>query len=231
VSVPVGDLTGWKQVYAEDFGTAVPVGGFPGTAYGAHWGVYNDGWLDRSKNGTYMPSKTMSVHDGVMDYYIHSENGVHMVAAPWVKTTKGQTYGRYSVRFRSEALPGYKTAWLLWPDSERWPDDGEIDFPEGNLGANDTIHAFAHYASATGGQDAFSTNKTYASWHTATIEWTPGKVVFILDDVVIGTSTKNVPATAMHWVLQTESNLDGYAPSSTVAGHVFVDWVAIWTKA
>ena len=178
-----------------------------------------------------MPSKVMSVHDGVMDYYIHTENGVHMVSAPWVTTTKGQTYGRYSVRFRSESLPGYKTAWLLWPDSERWPDDGEIDFPEGNLGANDQIHAFHHYATASGGQDAYSTGVTYQSWHTATVEWSPGKVVFIMDDKVVGTSTKYVPTTPMHWVLQTESNLDGYAPSSTVSGHVYVDWVSVWTKA
>jgi hypothetical protein len=229
-AAPVGDLTGWHQTYVENFGTPVATGGFPGTAYSGHWGVYNDGWKDTSKNGTYMPSKVMSVHDGMMDYYIHTENGVHMVSAPWVTTTQGQTYGRYSVRFKADSLPGYKTAWLLWPDSESWPNDGEIDFPEGNLGATDHISAFAHYASATGGQDAFSTSSTYSSWHTATVEWVPGKVTFMLDGNVIGTSTKLVPTNAMHWVLQTETNLDGYAPSDAVAGHVYVDWVALWTK-
>ena len=178
-----------------------------------------------------MPSKVLSVHDGALDYYIHSENGVHMVSAPWVTTTKGQAYGRYSVRFKADALPGYKTAWLLWPDSESWPADGEIDFPEGNLGSTDHINAFAHYASSAGGQDAFSTSATYSSWHTATVEWIPGKITFYLDGAVIGTSTKMVPTNPMHWVLQTETNLDGYAPADSVAGHVYVDWVSVWTKA
>jgi hypothetical protein len=52
----------------------------------------------------------------------------------------------------------------------------------------------------------------------------------MLDGNLIGTSTKLVPTNAMHWVLQTETNLDGYAPSDAVAGHVYVDWVALWTK-
>jgi beta-glucanase (GH16 family) len=230
VAAPVGDLPGWRQLYVDDFATAVPTGSFPGV-YKTHWDVYLDGWKDTSKNGTYMPSKVMSVHDGLMDYYVHSENGVHMVSAPWLKDTKGQTYGRYSVRFRADKLPGYKTAWLLWPDSERWPDDGEIDFPEGDLDGTSTISGFSHYATSTGGQTVFPTSATYQDWHTATIEWLPGQVTFVLDGKVIGTATKNVPSTAMHWVLQTETALSGGAPSSTVAGHVLVDWVALWTRA
>ncbi|MCU1594736.1 MAG: glycoside hydrolase [Frankiales bacterium] len=227
-AAPVGDLPGWKQTYVEDFAKAAPTGSFVST-YGARWGAYDDGWKDTSKNGTYMPSKVLSVHDGVLDYSIRSENGQHLVSAPFVKQTFGQVYGRYSVRFRSDALAGYKTAWLLWPDSERWPDDGEIDFPEGNL--DGTIEGFAHNASSAGGQVEVPTNATYAQWHTATIEWTPGKVSFALDGKVMGGSTKNVPATAMHWVLQTETALDGGAPAAGVAGHVLVDWVALYTRA
>ncbi len=231
VTVPVGDLPGWHQVYAEDFGTAAPLGGFPGPAYQEHWSTYLDGWKDTSRNGTYMPSKVLSVHDGVLDYDIHTENGVHLVSAPVLKQTWGQTYGRYSVRFTADQLPGYKTAWLLWPDSGTWPNDGEIDFPEGDLGAGGTIGAFSHYASATGGQDAFGSNASSAQWHTATIEWAPGKVTFLLDDSVLGVSTHAVPATAMHWVLQTETALSGGAPADSVRGHVLVDWVALYTRA
>lgn len=227
-AAPVGDLPGWHQTYVEDFGKAAPTGSFVST-YGAHWGAYDDGWKDTSKNGTYMPSKVLSVHNGVLDYSVHSENGQHLVSAPFVKQTFGQVYGRYSVRFRSDALAGYKTAFLLWPDSERWPDDGEIDFPEGNL--DSSISGFAHNASAAGGQVEVTTGATYAQWHTATIEWAPGKVTFALDGKVMGGSTHNVPATAMHWVLQTETALDGSAPANNVAGHVLIDWVALYTRA
>jgi hypothetical protein len=34
------------------------------------------------------------------------------------------------VRFKTDSMHGYKGAWLLWPASEVWPRDGEIDFPE-----------------------------------------------------------------------------------------------------
>ena len=228
VAAPRGNLAGWTQTYVEDFTTNVATGAWPG-AYTNHWYAYDDGSHDTSRNGTYMPSKVLSVHDGVLDYSVRTENGQHLVAAPVMKDTYGQIYGRYSVRFRSDRLPGYKNAWLLWPDTERWPDDGEIDFPEGNL--DGTIGAFSHYASATGGQDQFSTSSTFSEWHTATIEWLPGKVTFTLDDRVLGSSTRDVPNTAMHWVLQTETALEGGAPTAGVAGHVLVDWVALYKRA
>ena len=227
-AAPRGDLPGWKQTYVEDFGTPVATGAWPG-AYDAHWYAYSDGIKDTSKNGTYMPSKVLSVHDGVLDYSISTVNGVHQVSAPVVKDTYGQVYGRYSVRFKSDSLPGYKNAWLLWPDSGRWPDHGEIDFPEGDLDSG--ITAFSHWANPAGGQDEFGTGASFRDWHTATIEWLPGKVTFTLDGHVVGSSTRDVPTTAMHWVLQTETALSGGAPAAGVAGHVLVDWVALYTRA
>jgi hypothetical protein len=227
-AAPRGNLPGWTQTYVEDFNTDVATGSFPG-AYTDHWYAYSDGIKDTSKNGTYMPSKVLSVHDGVLDYSVRTEGGTHMVSAPVVKDTYGQVYGRYSVRFRSDNLPGYKNAWLLWPDSDRWPADGEIDFPEGDL--NGTINAFSHYASAGGGQDQFGSGASFSAWHTATIEWVPGKVSFALDGKTLGSSTQNVPTTAMHWVLQTETALSGAAPAAGVAGHVLVDWVALYKRA
>ncbi len=227
-AAPHGDLPGWHQKYVEDFATDVATGSFPG-AYASHWYAYADGVKDTSRNGTYMPSRVLSVHDGVLDYAIHSEGGQHLVSAPVMRDTYGQVYGRYSVRFRSDQLGGYKNAWLLWPDSGRWPDDGEIDGPEGEL--DGTINAFSHFARPSGGQDGFASNASFSSWHTVTIEWVPGKVTFHLDGAVLGTSTQNVPTTAMHWVLQTETSLSGSAPANGVAGHVLIDWVALYARA
>ena len=233
-AMPVGDLPGWRQVFADDLTTDVPVGSFP-SAVSGRWGAYSDGWTDTSKNGTYMPSKVVSVRDGIMNLYLHTENGVHMVAVPYPKLPgagahNGMLYGRYAVRFRSDPVPGYKTAWLLWPDSGSWPGDGEIDFPEGRL--DGTISAFMHRQGASGGgdQDAFDSPATYTSWHTAVIEWSPAATRFILDDKVVGTSTSRIPNTPMHWVLQTETSLSG-APTDGAAGNVQVDWVAVYRPA
>jgi len=122
---------------------------------------------------------------------------------------------------------GYKTAWLLWPDSENWPDDGEIDFPEGDLDVG--INAYAHWANPKGGQDAFEPKIPYDSWHVATTEWAPGRITFILDGKVLGVSTKQVPSKAMHYVLQSESRLIKTPPPPNAAGHITVDWFVAYS--
>jgi hypothetical protein len=233
--MPVGDVRGWHQVFTDNFTTNVRLGSFP-SAVSSKWGAYPDGWHDTSGRGTYMPSKVVSVQNGVMNLHIHTENGIHMVAVPYpliprASSHNGRLYGRYAVRFRADPLAGYKTAFLLWPDSEVWPRDGEIDFPEGNL--NTTISAFMHRQGGTrgGADDAYRTSKTYPSWHTAVIQWGPSATTFILDGATIGTSTRGIPKTPMHWVLQTETALHGRGPSHRTAGDVQIDWVTVYRPA
>ncbi len=178
-----------------------------------------------------MPSKVLSVGCGVLDMYIHTESGVHMVSAPEPVIPGGNPgiqYGRYVVRFRSDAIAGYKTAWLLWPDSENWPTDGEIDFPEGNLDA--TISAFMHhmYGDSGASQDAYTSNVTYTTWHTADLVWTATACSFTLDGVLLGTSTSLIPSTPMHYVMQTETQLSGGAPADSASGHVQIDWFVVY---
>jgi beta-glucanase (GH16 family) len=250
--MPVGDLPGWHQVFADDFTTDVPVGGFSGCRWGrnlmhsrcsdlppsvaAKWVAYADGWKDTSGNGTYYPSRVLSIRDGLLNYRLHTERGVHMVAAPVPKIPGGVNdgglrYGRYVVRFRSDALHGYKTAWLLWPDSDIWPGDGEIDFPEGNL--DGSFSAFVHHMNAGSGsqQDVYATTGLYTRWHTAVVEWTPSYCRFTLDGNVIGVSTDYIPSTPMHWVLQSETAIDGSVPRDSTAGNVQIDWVVAYTPA
>lgn len=234
IAMPVGDLPGWRQTFRDDFTTAAPLGSFD-AVYGPRWSGYCCGDVDTSKQGTYSPGKVLSAANGTLDYYLHTENGTHYVAAPLPRVggsgpEGGQVYGRYSVRFKSDAIYGYKIAWLLWPDSERSPDDGELDFPEANL--NGTIFGAAHYADPTDGQQWVNTGTALTSWHTATIEWTPGKVVMLLDGAAVLTNTVKVPVTPMHWVLQAETNLDGTQPvNNTAAGHVSIDWVTAYSLA
>jgi beta-glucanase (GH16 family) len=234
--LPVGDMPGWHQVFSDDFTTDVPLGRFPG-AVSDKWTAYQEGWTDTSGNGTYYPSKVISIHNGVLNMYLHTEHGIHMVAAPEPKipgavgSEGGLLYGRYAVRFRADRVHGYKTAWLLWPDSEKWPADGEIDFPEANL--DGTVSAFMHHQNGTSqsDQDAFGTLISPASWHTAVTEWTSKNVTFILDGQTIASLTTSIPNTPMHWVLQTETVVGGRAPNDSAAGNVQIDWVAVYVPA
>jgi hypothetical protein len=86
--LPVGDLPGWKQVFVEDFNKGnVPVGAFPSPAYSEKWSAgYKDGTPDtagqRGAKSRYYPSKVLSVKNGMLDWYLHMENGISMGAAP-----------------------------------------------------------------------------------------------------------------------------------------------------
>ncbi len=163
-----------------------------------------------------------------------------------------QMNGRYSVRFRVEdpaGAAGFKTAWLLWPrdGGENWPQFGEIDYPEGDL-ANNSYDAFHHHTcrdkaecealrAANKYQDKFGNIASYANWHTVTIEWAPGKISFLLDGEVARTreatprlaqTTTRVPSTPMHWVLQTETELNYNPIAPTAQAHILVDWMVVW---
>jgi hypothetical protein len=250
-AMPTGNLPGWTQVFSDNFQTSVPVGGFSGCNSGSsimtstctglpstvssQLFAYPDGWTDTSGNGTYSPSQVLSIQNGMLDYYLHTTDGVHMVAAvvpkiPGGVDDGGLQYGAYAIRFKSDLIPGYKAAFLLWPDSGTWPQDGEIDFPEGDLDSN--FSAFMHQLGASSGsqQDAYTTSDTFQEWHTAVIEWTPTMCRFILDGQVIGTSISLIPNTPMHWVLQAETALSG-SPSDDVSGHVDVAWIAAYSPS
>ncbi|MCG2798893.1 MAG: glycoside hydrolase family 16 protein [Cellulomonas sp.] len=237
---PVGDLPGWKQVFVENFDTSSPLGGFTSSTYASSWVAYR-GFADTSQRGWYDPAKVISVGNGALDWYVHSEQGVHYVSAlvPKVPSTGwGQTYGRYSFRFRADVLPRYKIAFLLWPDSNNWG-EGEIDFPEtADLSAGQKIGAALHpYGDTTTGTPSASrvvvtdVDAASSGWHVATIEWSAGRVVAILDGVTVGSDTFQVPTTSFHLVFQVETALDGAAPADATAGHVQLDWVTMYSAA
>ncbi|MET3803551.1 hypothetical protein ABIB25_000535 [Nakamurella sp. UYEF19] len=224
--MPVGDLPGWRQIFTDDFTTDVPMGGFPGP-YADKWAGY-DGFPDTSGDGAYA-QRILSVHDGVLDMFLHTENGVPLGAAPVPLIRQdgqwgGQVYGRYVIRFKSDPLPGYGTGWLLWPDSGDW-NEGEIDFPEGAL--DKEMEAFNHCIGNPHDKCLVAdTTTTYTQWHTATIDWRPERLSFVLDGKTIASTTDNIPKTPMRWTLQTATN--GHKPAADVAGHLLIDWVAIY---
>ena len=232
-AMPVGDLRCWRQTFTDNFSTDVALGDFPG-AVASKWSAYPSPWKDTTGFGTYSPGKVVSISDGVLNETIRTVDGQPLVAAlvPKLPGSKsfGYRYGRYAVRFRSDPIAGYKMAWLLWPDSNRSPRDGEIDLPERSLDS-DIVAGFVHHQGATksGDQEQFAEPFDGTRWHTAVIEWSPGLVVFILDGREIGRTIERVPNTAMHWVIQTETKLDWTKPpAADAAGNVQIDWVAAW---
>jgi beta-glucanase (GH16 family) len=222
---PAGE---WRSIFREDFRTPVPVGEFPGSVYGPKFTTYPGGWADTSGLGQYRPEQVLSVSEGALTWNMREESGLVLGAAVLpTLPTYGQTYGQYSIRFRADTTPGFGMAFLLWPDSEKWPRDGEIDFPEGEFSG--VISGNAHRASASGEVDRFPTTVDFSEWRVATIQWRPTGVTFLLDGVVIGESTIAVPSRSMHWVLQTGSAGETPAAPNSFA-QVQVDWLEAFAR-
>jgi beta-glucanase (GH16 family) len=152
---------------------------------------------------------------------------------------QGQTYGRYSIRFRSDYLPGYKVAFMLWPSSGNW-NEGEIDWPEGILNGKMYPASAVKGSLTKDGMKFDPPTQIYsptnsADWHVATTEWTPGKVKWFWDGAVVGETTlpSGVPTTRFRWTLQAETQAgdDAPIPAPRTAGHLQVDWVVQYTYA
>lgn len=232
-ALPIGDLPGWHQTFADDFTGTVPLGSV-GDAGIPNWPYAYNNPDTSGRNGTksaWDSAKTISVGGGLLDYYLHTANGAAVSGTVGRKAS--QIYGRYDVRMRADSIPGYKTAFLLWPDSEAWPRDGEIDFPEGDL--NGTVGGATHYqGGASGGdQDVWNGSKsaTYSGWHTYSIQWTPTALTYQIDGTTVHTTTKRIPNTPMHWVLQAESRIGEGQPPASASGHVQIDWATEYAYA
>jgi hypothetical protein len=233
VPIPVGDLPGWTQIFFDDFSLDAPIGTFLNSNYINKWDAYPDGWVD-SSYGTYSPTKTLSAVNGTMDIYVHSENGIHFGCVPMVRLRgpnvsagEGILYGKFSYRLRYDTMPGYHIAWNLFPDSNFYS-DGEIVCPE--IYTDGTESRCQNVEPVTDISDFFEMSGNLTLWHTYTIEWTPGKVIFYLDDIAFGNATTKVANTSLHWIFQTESDGQG-EPLNLTEGHIQVDWVVAYMMA
>jgi hypothetical protein len=233
-AMPRGNLPGWHQVFADNFAhDSYPLGSLSGCTIRARcegtpmldWGAVEDGHPDTSGHCEYFPSQTVSISGGILRIYMHTDSkGVCMDASlyPLAGYLK---YGRYSVRFRSQVVPGYKGVFLLWPRDDV---DGEIDLPDANLNA--PLKGYLHTRSGGAQQQAFGSKATWTSWHTVTLQWTPTSIVFLLDGRIIGSTDRHVPQTPMKLALRAESDLLGAPkPPATAKGNLEIDWVTIYS--
>jgi beta-glucanase (GH16 family) len=226
VAMPQGDLPNWKQVFADDFN---------GTSLAKGWGAYN-AEISSTPGGLWKDSH-VRVQDGKLQLLGYRE-GDRWVTGGLMNNGPATTlYGKYEVRFRADNANGVKYAILLWPDSNKWPDDGEIDFAEDGGGVRDGFSATVHFVTDGGGHETIQRNvkNDFSIWHTVGVEWSPGTLVYTLDGRPWTTvNTSHTPSKPMNLVIQTEAAttcgqwmtcVDATTPA-TVA--VEVDWVTAY---
>jgi len=218
---PSGNLTNWNLLYVDDFNTDSTYSQM--AAQYPLVSVYPDG----SGAGKYQ-AENVTVADSNLEIALHNvagqgQGGALAIVNP--KSLWGQTYGRYSVRYRADYMPGFGSAMLLWPTSNVWS-EGETDYPEGDF--SNQINVYNHQVGANPEVNslALSTGASWQTWHVSTIEWTPTIMKFYLDGALIGQDSNAVSSSDRFWAIQAAEHASGSAGNQT--GSLQIDWVALY---
>lgn len=226
-AMPKGDLPGWHQTFSDDF---------TGSSLTNRWYLYNGqpggdpaGWFD---------SKHISARNGLLDIVAKKQSTPKgtLYASGGMSNSKvfSQTYGRFAVRFRADRGWGIAYSIMLWPYSDTWPP--EIDFAEDN-GRDRTMTSYTvHYGAKDTRIHDELTGMDFSQWHVASVDWSPGKLVYAIDGKVWSTVTNpNVPKEPMSIAIQSQawpcSNGWEACPNSTTPAqvHLQVDWVVAYS--
>ncbi len=188
----------------------------------SQWSLY-DG-PGHNNNGLRRPT-AFSVADGILTVTAEMKDG--QLVSGGMAHVKNYKFGRFEARVRADDDPSYATSAVLltWPQSERWPIDGENDFYETTTNRRQSFHTYIHYG---------SDNKQYhkehlfnaTQWHTVAMEWSPDAIRIYVDDVLQWTlEDKNaIPTVPHHMTIQ----LDTFAKTMTGSTKMQVDWVKIY---
>lgn len=253
---PAGNCGPFKLLERETFNEATaPAGTFSqcggdgdfrcagarNTPYASTLGAYPTGWPDTAGSGadgnsgpvpgTYHPEKAASViksstGDGQLDVHMTYASGHNSVAAMVPLKCMNLRYGKFTERTRITSLNRrFKMAHLRYSPNE-------IDYPEaGGSFGQDPVSLFNHGFDEYG-RDV-SSNASWTSWHTYSLELTPGHERAYLDGRKVVDRAVDFPDRT-DWILQNESALG--VSSSYVAGQpasvdVLTSWLACYSYA
>jgi hypothetical protein len=200
----------------------------------------NNGWGNNEKQ--YYTGDNVTVEDGnlVITARAESESGFDYTSSRI--TTKDNfefTYGRVEVRAK---LPGGGGVWpAIWMlggnfDDVSWPAAGEIDIME-YVGNNPgEVLATVHYPGNSGGNGiSGSTNvdNPETEFHLYSLEWTPEKLYFLIDDEVFHTvdNSADLPFNQDFFLILNVAmggNLGGEIDASFTESSMVIDYVKVF---
>jgi beta-glucanase (GH16 family) len=141
-----------------------------------------------------------------------------------------RAYGLYEFRVRTEADTTHNMngAVLTWPQSGRWPQDGENDIYEtGTSVPRYPFASFIHYGSTATTQHSFRHYADAVQWHTMAMDWSQYAIKIYRDGALVWTMTDPaaIPHVPHHLCIQ----LDALG-AGKLSGRVrmAVDWVRIY---
>lgn len=184
--------------------------------------VFNDEFeadaLDDSKWLTAFPWGRNGANESELQYYAEDafefQNGVSRIKAEkrpmaghdytsGIITSYNRfhfQYGYAEIRAKLPAGQGYWPAFWLLPVTTEWPP--EIDVFEALGHETDTIYMTHHWAqapnSSQSAQGIYVGPDFADDFHTFAVDWSPGQIIWYIDDVERFRSTQNVPAEPMY---------------------------------
>jgi beta-glucanase (GH16 family) len=227
--MPIGNIPGWTQVFADDF-TGSSLDPAKWVSYSGEPGSDPGGWFDPAHVGVSGGDLVISAYRDLADGGVWATGGISTLSS------LAQTYGKYLVRFRFDKGRGIAHTILLWPADGSWPP--EVDFSEDNGEERNVDYSALHYGPQnTTEQDTTAVDLT--KWHTLGVEWTPSKLVYTLDGAAWGHMTgSSVPSIPMVLAIQTQAwgcgtnEWEACPDASTPATvNLDVDWVVSYSPS
>jgi hypothetical protein len=210
-----GILHNWGNVLAGDEFN------YTGAPDPAKWNVYDS--AGHAGNGLRSPSQ-VTVGDGHCTFQGTANGTTGGMSAKF----SNQKYGRWETRMRASGDTEYHMVAILWPDSEDWPCDGEIDYAE-TTGSFSTVHFFNHY-SCSNLQTQGSMAIDVTQWHNYAVDWSPAGIKGYIDGVLWfeDNDPTHQPPGSMHQTLQLDWFPDASADGTATMD---VEWVRVYAPA
>jgi len=141
-----------------------------------------------------------------------------------------RTYGLYEFRVRVEPDPTHNMsgAVLTWPQSGRWPQDGENDIYEtGTYDPRKPFFSFIHFGSTATSQHSYKHLADANQWHTMAMDWSQYAIKIYRDGALVWTVTD--PQAIAHVPHHLCIQLDALGTGKlTQRVRMAVDWVKIY---
>lgn len=207
----------WQLVFEDDFSqNAVDQ---------SVWNMYHS--IGHDGNGLRRP-ETISIEDGLLVITAQMKDG--QLVSGGMAHRQNYTYGKFEFRVRTEVDSSKATSGvvLTWPQSEKWPEDGENDIYETGTGVSrNPFHTFIHY-DKTNKQYHFAHQADAAEWQLVAMEWEPDELRIYRNGELVWTlrDKKAIPQVPHHICLQ----LDAFKKEMTGRVKLYVDWVKIYQK-
>ena len=169
----------WNLIFQDDFNDS--------TLNHSAWSPYTS--LGQEGNGLRRP-EAFSLRDGNLVVTAAMIDG-NLVSGGMAQNIN-QTFGKFEFRVRVEkdSSDAMSAVVLTWPQSERWPMDGENDIYE--TGTDGDRHAFytnIHYGTSANTQHSFVHEADASNWQIMSMEWTADYIKIFRDSSLVWTLT------------------------------------------